>query len=162
MPPPAQVMRRTLTLPPKLISGMKPEGDRDSFIIVASDGVWEFISSQASLVRGSHQPSGEPSSHRHSHRHLTPPPLQAACELVAQYESATDACTALVQEAAACWKRFEGSYRDDITAIVVFLPFLEGEGEAVTDKAHPAQTTKARPPRCVRPRSRCRDARQHS
>ena len=48
-------MRRTLTLPPKLISGMKPAGDRDSFIIVASDGVWEFISSQVSLVRGSHQ-----------------------------------------------------------------------------------------------------------
>ena len=59
--------------------------DHDSFVIVASDGVWEFITSQE------------------------------ACDLVAQYESATDACTALVQEAAACWKRFEGSYRDDIT-----------------------------------------------
>ena len=78
--------------------------------------------------------------------------MQVACELVARYKSATDACTALVQEAAACWKRFEGSYRDDITAIVVFLPFLEGEGEDMTDKATPAQTTKARPPRCVQPR----------
>ena len=42
--------------------------------------------------------------------------------MVAEYDSATEACTALVKEAAACWKRFEGTYRDDITAIVVFLP----------------------------------------
>ena len=91
---------------------MEPEGDRDAFIIVASDGVWEFISSQA------------------------------ACELVAQYDSATEACTALVKEAAACWKRFEGTYRDDITAIVVFLPFLEGEAEDMANQATPAQTAK--------------------
>ena len=48
-------MHRALTLAPKRISGMEPEGDRDAFIIVASDGVWEFISSQASLARVSHQ-----------------------------------------------------------------------------------------------------------
>ena len=52
---PAQIVHRALTLAPKLISGMEPEGDRDAFIIVASDGVWEFISSQASLARVSHQ-----------------------------------------------------------------------------------------------------------
>jgi len=73
--------------------------------------------------------------------------VQAACELVAQYDSATEACTALVKEAAACWKRFEGTYRDDITAIVVFLPFLEGEAEDMADQTTPAQTAKARPPR---------------
>ena len=75
--------------------------------------------------------------------------MQAACELVAEYDSATEACTALVKEAAACWKRFEGTYRDDITAIVVFLPFLEGEAEDGADQASPAQTAKARPPRLV-------------
>ena len=48
-------MHRALTLAPKRISGMEPEGDRDAFIIVASDGVWEFISSQASLALVSHQ-----------------------------------------------------------------------------------------------------------
>ena len=73
--------------------------------------------------------------------------MQAACELVAEYDSATEACTALVKEAAACWKRFEGTYRDDITAIVIFLPFLEGEAEDGADQASPAQTAKARPPR---------------
>ena len=67
----------------------------DLFVIVASDGVWEFIESEE------------------------------ACQLVAKYKSATEACSALVHEAAARWKRFEGSYRDDITAIVAFLPFLE-------------------------------------
>ena len=62
--------------------------------------------------------------------------------MVAQYDSATEACTALVKEAAACWKRFEGTYRDDITAIVVFLPFLEGEAEDMANQATPAQTAK--------------------
>lgn len=72
------------------------EGDGDLFIIVASDGVWEFIESEE------------------------------ACRIVgAHLGNATEACTALVQEAAARWKRFEGSYRDDITAIVALLPFLE-------------------------------------
>jgi len=73
----------------------KPNGDGDLFIIVASDGVWEFIESAE------------------------------ACQIVSKHKNATDACGSLVQEAAARWKRFEGSYRDDITAIVAFLPFLE-------------------------------------
>ena len=72
-------------------------GDGDRFVIVASDGVWEFITSQE------------------------------AVEIVGAKTHATDACTDLVQEAIARWKRFEGSYRDDITAIVVFLPFLEAD-----------------------------------
>jgi len=70
-------------------------GDGDLFVIVASDGVWEFIESQE------------------------------ACQLVAKHKNATDACSSLVHEAAARWKKFEGSYRDDITAIVAYLPFLE-------------------------------------
>ena len=46
-----------------------PSTEGDAFIIVASDGVWEFISSQE------------------------------ACDIVARYENATDSCTALVKEA---------------------------------------------------------------
>jgi len=46
---------------------------------------------------------------------------------VNRHKNATEACSALVLEAAQRWKRFEGSYRDDITAIVAFLPFLEDE-----------------------------------
>ena len=64
------------------------------FIVVASDGVWEFIASDE------------------------------ACRIVEKHKNATEACSALVVEAAVRWKRYEGAYRDDITAIVAFLPFL--------------------------------------
>ena len=80
-------------------------GDGDLFVIVASDGVWEFI------------PSSE------------------AVELVAKYKNATEACAALVVEAAQRWKHFEGSYRDDITAIVAHVPFLEAWGEDEGDES---------------------------
>ena len=82
-------------------------GDGDLFVIVASDGVWEFIESVE------------------------------ACQLVARHKNATEACSALVLEAALRWKRYEGSYRDDITAIVAFVPFLEqwGEEEEEADAA---------------------------
>ena len=42
---------------------------------------------------------------------------------------ALDACRFLIAKAALCWRNFEGDYRDDITAIVVFLPCF---GEADT------------------------------
>ncbi len=43
---------------------------------------------------------------------------------------ATDACTQLVKYAEARWKEEEGSYRDDITCIIAFLPFLESQWDA--------------------------------
>ena len=52
--------------------------DGDAFVIAATDGVWEFISSQE------------------------------ACDIVNNYANATDSCTALVKEAVERWKRFEG------------------------------------------------------
>jgi len=70
--------------------------DGDSFLILASDGVWEFI---------------EP---------------QAAVDIVEPYfrkgKRAFDACKMLIAKAAIQWQQNEGSYRDDITAIVVWLP----------------------------------------
>jgi len=70
--------------------------DGDSFLILASDGVWEFI---------------EP---------------QAAVDIVEPYfrkgKRAFDACKMLIAKAAIQWQLNEGSYRDDITAIVVWLP----------------------------------------
>ena len=79
-------------------------------------GVWEFISSEE------------------------------ACSLIAGHKNATEACSALVIEAAARWKRYEGSYRDDITAIVAFLPFLESgwaEEEDVEDEEDEAEDADA-------------------
>jgi len=63
-------------------------------VIVASDGVWEFIETQE------------------------------CAEMVAGVADATLACEQLVQEAADRWRRFEGTYRDDITAILAHLPFM--------------------------------------
>ena len=34
---------------------------------------------------------------------------------------ALDACRFLIAKAALCWRKFEGDYRDDITAMVVYL-----------------------------------------
>lgn len=41
--------------------------------------------------------------------------------------SASKASAALVQEAAQRWKDIEGNYRDDITAIVAYLPFTHAK-----------------------------------
>ena len=49
---------------------------------------------------------------------------------------ALDACRYLIAKAALCWRNFEGDYRDDITAIVVYLQdvatALEQEREPVS------------------------------
>ena len=68
----------------------------DAFVIFATDGVWEFVSSQE------------------------------AVEVVAKHlsEGATRACQALIETAAARWHDEEGDYRDDITALVVRLQHL--------------------------------------
>ena len=63
-------------------------------MILASDGVWEFLSSQE------------------------------ACDIVNMFieEGATAACQELIAAAMSKWESLEGDYRDDITAIVVLLP----------------------------------------
>ncbi|PNW88452.1 hypothetical protein CHLRE_01g030200v5 [Chlamydomonas reinhardtii] len=62
---------------------------QDKFIVLASDGVWEFISSKE------------------------------AVDIVAQYESAEEACRQLVDEAYQRWLTEEEGVVDDITAVVV-------------------------------------------
>jgi len=65
------------------------------YVILASDGVWEFISSAD------------------------------ACKIVNKFinedQAATAAVTKLIETAAAKWRQEEGDYRDDITAIVICL-----------------------------------------
>ena len=75
------------------------DADGDAFVIVASDGIWEFISSQQ------------------------------ACEIVAKFDHATHACEELVKVAEQRWQEEEGSYRDDITCIIAALPFIEERAE---------------------------------
>eukprot|EP00529_Nitzschia_sp_RCC80_P016875 CAMPEP_0113508616 /NCGR_PEP_ID=MMETSP0014_2-20120614/37121_1 /TAXON_ID=2857 /ORGANISM="Nitzschia sp." /LENGTH=653 /DNA_ID=CAMNT_0000404359 /DNA_START=250 /DNA_END=2208 /DNA_ORIENTATION=+ /assembly_acc=CAM_ASM_000159 len=70
--------------------------EEDEFLILATDGVWEFISSSE------------------------------AVNIVANnlHKGATKACRALIEAAAARWHDEEGDYRDDITALVIRLPHL--------------------------------------
>jgi serine/threonine protein phosphatase PrpC len=70
--------------------------EEDDFIIIATDGVWEFITSQEAVrIVGEHLDQG-----------------------------ATKACQALIEAAAHKWHDEEGNYRDDITALVVRLQDL--------------------------------------
>jgi len=72
-----------------------PCTDEDTVLILASDGVWEFMESQE------------------------------AVDICFKHSSnATRACKALIDESALRWRREEGNYRDDITAVVLFLPAL--------------------------------------
>mmetsp|Transcript_4041 Transcript_4041/g.6265 ORF Transcript_4041/g.6265 Transcript_4041/m.6265 type:complete len:564 (+) Transcript_4041:52-1743(+) len=74
----------------------------DEFIIMASDGVWEFISSQEAveIVRDN-------------------------LKMGAHF-----ACQELIQTAAVRWQEEEGDYRDDITAVIFTLPLpMTGDTE---------------------------------
>ena len=68
----------------------------DTFMIMASDGVWEFIGSQEAVDI-----------------------IQAQFE---QGANCTQACQELIEQASQRWAEEEGDYRDDITAIVVKFP----------------------------------------
>ncbi|KAL3894654.1 MAG: hypothetical protein SGARI_007671, partial [Bacillariaceae sp.] len=68
----------------------------DDFVVLATDGVWEFIESdEAVKIISAHLDKG-----------------------------ATKACRALIEAAAARWHDEEGEYRDDITAIIIRLKHL--------------------------------------
>jgi len=91
----------------------EPTADGDRFLIVASDGVWEFITSLE------------------------------ACEMIASLpRSASQACAKLVQEAALRWKENEGNYRDDITAIVAYLPFTHADAAPPTSSENDTAVVK--------------------
>ena len=66
--------------------------DEDALLVLASDGVWEFITSEEAI------------------------------EIVSAHEGAQQGCIALINESTKRWRKEEGNYRDDITAIVVHLP----------------------------------------
>ena len=42
-----------------------------------------------------------------------------------RHQGATAACKQLIQESAKRWREEEGDYRDDITAVVLFLPLMD-------------------------------------
>jgi len=73
----------------------------DEVLILASDGVWEFISSEEAVA------------------------------IVEKTSTAQEATAALINEATVRWRKEEGNYRDDVTAMVVHLAsLLPGDGTA--------------------------------
>lgn len=77
--------------------------ENDQFIIIATDGVWEFLSSQdaVDIVQTKLRENEE-----------------SCC--------ASSACQNLIEAAAAKWHQYEGDYRDDITALIVRVDKLWG------------------------------------
>ena len=77
---------------------LRPE---DRYLILGSDGIWEFIESQqaADLVHG----------------------------VIGAKGTADKACRTLIEKSSVAWKLNEGDYRDDITGIVVTLPCFESQ-----------------------------------
>lgn len=78
-----------------VVSHRKLQND-DDFLIIATDGVWEFLSSQDAVDIVSSQIS----------------------------KGASYACQRLIEAAAEKWHEYEGDYRDDITALVIRLKEL--------------------------------------
>ncbi|CAN0386265.1 unnamed protein product, partial [Ectocarpus sp. 8 AP-2014] len=76
---------------------LQPE---DEFLVLASDGVWEFIDNQEASR------------------------LQIVQGFFDRGEDAAGACKGLMEMANRRWSDMVGDYRDDITATVVKLPFL--------------------------------------
>ncbi len=67
--------------------------DEDNFMIIATDGVWEFLSSQEAV--------------------------DIVSEDLENGKGSSVACQNLIEAAAAMWEKNEGDYRDDITALVI-------------------------------------------
>lgn len=70
----------------------------DEFIILGSDGIWEFLSSQDAV--------------------------NIVLQNFVDGKDASAACEDLIESAAMKWREFEGDYRDDITAVIARLDRL--------------------------------------
>lgn len=70
----------------------------DRFIVLASDGLWEFLPNEDVVM--------------------------VVATLMKMGKSATDAARFLIAKAALAWRNEEGDYRDDVTVIVLYLKGL--------------------------------------
>ena len=77
------------------------------FFIIATDGVWEFVSSSEAV--------------------------EIVDKCFQEGMGASDACKELIRVAMGKWKEMEGDYRDDITAIIVRLDGIFDDHEASKD-----------------------------
>lgn len=105
-------------------------GPDDLFLIMATDGVWEFIDSDeaVALVQPIIDKAGATEACTKCARararaapRAAPRPRADRPRRAAPRARAVRLCR-LIEKAAARWREEEGDYRDDITAIVVKLP----------------------------------------
>jgi protein phosphatase 2C family protein 2/3 len=92
----------------------------DEFVIIATDGVWEFISSEDAVdIVGRHLMYDDNDDDDASETNVH----DEGGEMT--IGGASEACEALIKAATAKWQEFEGDYRDDITAMVIRLKDLQ-------------------------------------
>jgi protein phosphatase 2C family protein 2/3 len=91
----------------------------DEFVIIATDGVWEFISSEDAVdIVGRHLMYDDDDDNDASEKNVHDEGGGMTMG------GASEACEALIKAATAKWQEFEGDYRDDITAMVIRLKDL--------------------------------------
>mmetsp|Transcript_26062 Transcript_26062/g.34204 ORF Transcript_26062/g.34204 Transcript_26062/m.34204 type:complete len:602 (-) Transcript_26062:87-1892(-) len=93
--------------------------EKDEFLILATDGVWEFFSNQDAV--------------------------NFVDKELVEGKTASEACRSLIEEAKHRWKMNEGDYCDDITAVIVKLPLNPEEDTKVPQSASLEQESKAPP-----------------
>ena len=89
-------------------------GEYDEYMILATDGVWEFMTRQDAVVIVG----------KHLYNSTTTTDDSAAAAGGGGSCGASSACEALIKAASEKWHEHEGDYRDDITAIVIRLKDL--------------------------------------
>jgi serine/threonine protein phosphatase PrpC len=101
--------------------------EADEFVIVATDGVWEFLSSEDAVnIVGRHL-YGETAANDDGTGDSDADKDDAGDGSVGGGGlGASAACKALIKAASEKWHEHEGDYRDDITAIVVRLRDIWG------------------------------------
>lgn len=98
----------------------------DEFVIIATDGVWEFISSEDAVdIVGRYliyDDNDNDASEKNVHDEDGK--MKKSDNDGNPIGGASEACEALIKAATAKWQEFEGDYRDDITAMVIRLKDL--------------------------------------
>ena len=87
--------------------------DDDVALIIASDGVWELLSSQTVVDIVENVKSLDPN----------------------------EICDQIIDQASYMWKVEEGDYRDDITVVVLTVPWLDSYGEDAPNGAPEQQAS---------------------
>jgi len=118
----------------------------DQFLILASDGVWEFVDNDEAVRIVEHFHSkGLPAID--ACKYL----IAKAARALGGYAPPSQWCIPslrryLIAKAALCWRRFEGDYRDDITAIVLYLSDVVSALEKERLRGTMRRSARRRPP----------------